>query len=67
MVSSFRSSGGLAFTVTFWSWSSRESCWSSAKAGTSVSNFFASLTFFLYSPCTVSPRAEISFTLPFST
>ena len=58
---------GCAFTVTLLSWSSRESDWSSANAGISVSNFFASLTFFLYSPWTVSPLDEISFTLPCST
>ena len=56
-----------AFTVTSLSWSSRDSDWSSANVGTSVSNFSASLTFFLYSPWTVSPLDEISFTLPFST
>ncbi len=62
-----RSSGGRAFTVTVLSCSSRDSDWSSANAGISVSNFFASSTSFLYSPWTVSPLEEISFTLPLST
>ena len=57
----------MAFTVTVLSCSSRDSDWSSANAGTSVSNFFAPSTSFLYSPWTVSPLEEISFTLPFST
>ena len=66
--SSERLSGGSALIVTFSRSSSWDSSSSFAKVGISVSNCLASsssyLTSFRNSPWTVSPREEISLTLP---
>jgi hypothetical protein len=70
-VSSERSPGALAFTVTCFCSSSCESCLSLAKVGTSVLKRFALSSLYLTSrrksPSTVSPLEEISLTLPLRT